>query len=56
MKLGLMSGLIRTPLMVRIDSPFVDALECLCKNKISGMAAILVLVNCCRSSVGRSRV
>lgn len=38
MKLGLMSGLIRTPLFVRIDSPFVDALETLCRNKISGMS------------------
>jgi CBS domain-containing protein len=40
LKLGLLSGLIRTPLMVRIDSPFVDALEVLCKNKISGLALI----------------
>jgi len=40
MRLGLMSGLIRTPIMVRIDSPFVDALEVLCKNKISGLALV----------------
>jgi len=38
--LGDMKGLIRTPLMVRIDAPFVDALEILCKNKISGLALV----------------
>jgi len=38
--LGDMKGLIRTPLMVRIDASFVDALECLCKNKISGLALV----------------
>lgn len=32
--------LVRTPLMVRIDCPFIDALETLYKNRISGIALI----------------
>eukprot|EP01126_Amoeba_proteus_P056286 TRINITY_DN7058_c0_g1_i5.p1 TRINITY_DN7058_c0_g1~~TRINITY_DN7058_c0_g1_i5.p1 ORF type:complete len:336 (-),score=57.57 TRINITY_DN7058_c0_g1_i5:192-1199(-) len=40
LKLGSMSGLIRSPVMVRVDSPFYDTLETLCKNKISGLALV----------------
>jgi len=38
--LGDLRGLIHTPIMVRIDAPFIDALECLCRNKISGLALV----------------
>jgi len=34
------SGLIRTPIMIPIDSPFSEALETLFKNKISGLALV----------------
>jgi CBS-domain-containing membrane protein len=37
---GLVSGLIRSPIMVRIDTSFADALELLYKNRISGLALV----------------
>eukprot|EP01126_Amoeba_proteus_P018493 TRINITY_DN1944_c0_g1_i1.p1 TRINITY_DN1944_c0_g1~~TRINITY_DN1944_c0_g1_i1.p1 ORF type:complete len:224 (-),score=34.67 TRINITY_DN1944_c0_g1_i1:298-969(-) len=40
LNLGSMSGLIRSPIMVRVDSPFYETLEVLCKNKISGLALV----------------
>jgi CBS domain-containing protein len=39
-KLSTFSGLIRSPIMVPIDSPFSEALETLYKNKISGLALV----------------
>jgi len=39
-KIGLMQGLIRSPIMITIDSAFVDALERLYKNRISGLALV----------------
>jgi len=38
--LGLVSGLIRSPVMVRIDTAFADALERLFQNRISGLALV----------------
>jgi len=38
--IGMLQGLIRSPLMIRIDSSFVDALERLYKNRISGLALV----------------
>lgn len=37
---GRLAGLLRTPLMVRLDSPFVDALELLYANRVSGLALV----------------
>jgi len=38
--IGTDQGLIKSPIMVRIDSPFSDTLETLYKNKISGLALV----------------
>jgi len=35
-----MQGLIHSPIMIRIDSTFVDALDRLYKNRISGLALV----------------
>jgi len=40
LKIGMLTGLIRTPIMVRIDAPFSDALETLFSNRISGLALV----------------
>jgi len=40
MEIGLIQGLIHSPIMIRIDSNLVDALEKLVKNRISGLALV----------------
>jgi len=40
LQLGNIKGFIRSPIMVRIDSPFVEALHILFSNNISGLALV----------------
>eukprot|EP01125_Pyxidicula_operculata_P004112 TRINITY_DN1594_c0_g1_i2.p1 TRINITY_DN1594_c0_g1~~TRINITY_DN1594_c0_g1_i2.p1 ORF type:complete len:248 (+),score=37.64 TRINITY_DN1594_c0_g1_i2:63-806(+) len=40
MQIGLIKGFIRSPIMIRLDSRFSDALERLYKNRISGLALV----------------
>jgi len=40
MEIGLIQGFYHSPIMIRIDASFVDALERLYKNRISGLALV----------------